>query len=89
MVTTGVPQEVCQPNANPVMTYTHYTGGSADALYSTQITSGTCTILLSSTPVHPGDHAKGSFTATIEKANAPLNYPASHAFTGGSFDIVY
>jgi hypothetical protein len=89
MVTTGVPQEVCQPTGNPVMTYTHYTNGANDALYSTQITSGTCTIFPTSNPAQPGDHAKGTFSATIERANAPLNSPVSHVFTSGSFDVVY
>lgn len=86
---TGAPQEACQANGAPTMTYTHYANGASDALYSTQVSPGACTLLVTSVPASPGQHAKGSIlSATLERVNAPVNSPVSHSFTNGTFDLI-
>lgn len=89
IVMTGIPQEACQPNGNPTMTYTHYTGGILDAQYSSKTSQGACILLLSKNPTNPGDHATGSIiSATLGEVSGPTT-PATHGFASGSFDLVY
>jgi ZU5 domain len=87
IVMTGIPQESCQLNGNPYITYTHYTGGGLDKLYQSK-SGGNCLLTLSSNPANPGDHATGTvISGSVGKSNAPVGDPATHAFGSGSFDL--
>jgi hypothetical protein len=90
VVMTGVPQEMCQPNvSNPTMTYTHYTSGSMDAVYSTKTTQGACLLVLSHNPVTTGDHATGTImSATLGQVSGPTGQ-ATHTIANGTFDLTF
>jgi hypothetical protein len=81
-------QQGCVAQGGPVVTFTHYTSGSIDSLYSTQASGGACSVMMTSIAKVTGDHAKGVFTATVERLQAPLNSPVQHTISGGSFDLI-
>jgi hypothetical protein len=83
---TGTAQEACQPNGNPYITYTHYTNGTADAVYSTKTASGVCDVALSNNPKNIGDYAVGTFTGTVGVVNAPASMPQTHVFGNATFN---
>jgi hypothetical protein len=89
IVTTGIPQEQCLVQGNPTVTYTHYTNGAPDYSYTSKAVPGGvgCLIVLTKTPHVAGDHATGTFTATVGGLNLPSTLPQSHSFQSGTFDL--
>jgi hypothetical protein len=91
IVTTGVPQEECLAQGDPVVTYTHFTNGSQDLAYSSKGAppggQPGCLIGLTKIPHVAGDHATGTFTAFVGALNLPSGLPPSHSFQGGTFDL--
>jgi hypothetical protein len=85
---TTVPQQACSPTGTPVISYTHFTSGVADAFYSTQQMQGYCNILVISTATGPGQHARGQFSAGVDRAPDVGGTPL-HLLTNGSYDVVY
>jgi hypothetical protein len=86
LVINGVPQESCVANGYPYITYTHYTSGAVDLMYSSKI-SGQCLIVLSKNPTNAGDPATGTFFGNVGALNVPTGTPASHAITNASFSM--
>jgi hypothetical protein len=87
IVTTGIAQEQCLVQGNPVVTYTHYTNGTQDLSYSTRGAQVGCIIGLTKIPHVAGDHATGTFNATVVALNLPSGLPPSHSFQSGTFDL--
>ncbi len=77
--------------AFPSVTLTHYTGTSADAGTADATFGGTSratgTIDEATTATVQGEHASGTFTATVN-ASPDAGSPTSHALTNGSYDVV-
>ena len=61
VATLGRAQTTCVPMSNPSITYTHYTAGVADSVYSTKTTGGSCTLNVVDVPVMAGDRSDGNF----------------------------
>jgi hypothetical protein len=78
-------QQACQA-VYPAILYTHYTGGTADSVYSTKQTPGGCDITVSSTPASVGQHATGVFSGTVAEAQDAGG--GSHSLTNGSYDVI-
>jgi hypothetical protein len=82
---TGATQ--CAPSVQPPwgITYTHYTGGAADAVYTSHATGGSCVIDVSSSAAASGQHETGTFSGALEPSS---DAGSSVLLTGGSFDVV-
>ena len=65
---TTTPQQICSTSPFPVITYTHFTGGVSDNVYSTKETQGYCNVIVTSTAKLAGDHARGTFNAGVDRA---------------------
>jgi hypothetical protein len=86
VVITGVQAGQCLPNGNIYINYQHYTNGNADWLYSSKVQGG-CVILVTNYPTVPGTHAKGTFSGTVGALNLPTNFPPTHVFQNGTFNL--
>ena len=73
-----------RPSSMPVI----LTSGVADAFYSTQQMQGYCSVLVISTATGPGQHARGQFSAGVDRALDAGGTPL-HLLTNGSYDVVY
>jgi hypothetical protein len=92
LVVTGVATQSCAPYLQPTypqITYTHFTGGTLDATFSTHVqnhSGNTCAISLVGNPaMASGDHARGTFTGTVYGS---ADAGAPHVFSAGSYDEV-
>jgi hypothetical protein len=86
-LSTGATQ--CAPSLQPpypVITYTHFTGGIADTVYSTKQIGASCVLDATSNPVSPGQHAQGTFSGLL--AQAPDAGGGSLDFSNASYDVV-
>jgi hypothetical protein len=83
LVMSGSGQQSCSPS-NPVITYTHYTSGGVDSVYSTKTGGGSCSLDILFAPAAPGDRATGSFYGTVARdADAG---GGNHVLTYGSYN---
>jgi hypothetical protein len=84
---TGASQ--CSPYLQPsypYITYTHYTSGVADDVYSSKQMGAACVIDATSNPASPGQHAQGTFSGDLMQA--PDAGGGSAVLANGSYDIV-
>jgi hypothetical protein len=83
---TGATQ--CAPSVQPPwgITYTHYTNGVADSVYTSHQTGASCVIDVTSNAAAAGQHETGTFSGLIDQSadagGGSLNV------TSGSFDIM-
>lgn len=85
---TAISQQACSPNGVTSMLYQHYTNGSLDSTFTSKITGGLCTLMLTHNPAAAGEHATGKIlSATLGELNAST--PQSHVFANGTFDLIY
>jgi hypothetical protein len=86
-VTTTSPQQVCSTStAYPSLSYTHYTAGVADSVYSTTQTQGYCTLAAFAPTTH-GTYAHGTFSGGLDRAVDAGG--GVHLISSGSYDILY
>jgi hypothetical protein len=82
LVMSGSGQQSCSPS-NPVITYTHYTSGVADSVYSTKTGAGMCSLDIVQAPAAAGDRAEGSFYGTLVRDVDAGG--GSHVLTNGGY----
>jgi hypothetical protein len=88
LVVGTVAQEACGMPTYPIITYTHYTSGVVDSVFSTNLgLQQACSFLVNGTATMTGQVSRGTFSGILYEALDAGT--TKHTLSAGSYDVVY